>query len=102
MKYLHLGMQVLMVAYIFLIFLFTDLIGLKDRSEFTGHAWRQNGEEVNTAILQGVYVKDGKVFKMYSFDMVSNGVVNLALGTVDFVAKTMKFHVIGVETVATK
>jgi len=39
---------------------------------------------------------------MYSFDLVSDGVINLALGTVDFVAKTMKFDVTGVETGATK
>ena len=87
---------------VYLSYTFTDLLGLKDRGEFTGHAWTQNGEEVNTATLQGVYLKDGKVFKMYSFDMVSNGVINLALGTVDFVAKTMKFDVTGVETGVTK
>jgi len=87
---------------VYLSYTFTDLLGLKDRGEFTGHAWTQNGEEVNTATLQGVYLKDGKVFKMYSFDLVSNGVINLALGTVDFVAKTMKFDVTGVETGVTK
>ena len=87
---------------VYLSYIFTDIIGLKDRGEFTGHAWTQNGEEVNTATLQGVYMKDGKVFKMYSFDLVSNGVINLALGTVDFVAKTMKFDVTGVETGVTK
>jgi hypothetical protein len=87
---------------VYLSYTFTDLLGLKDRGEFTGHAWTQNDEEVNTATLQGVYLKDGKVFKMYSFDLVSNGVINLALGTVDFVAKTMKFDVTGVETGVTK
>lgn len=83
---------------LYLSYIFTDLIGLKERGEFTGPAWTQNGEEENTATLQGVHVKDGKVFKMNSIDMVSNGIVNLALDRVDFVAKTIKFDVTGVET----
>ena len=86
---------------LYLSYIFTDLIGLKERGGFTGHAWTQNDEEGNTATLQGVYVKDGKVFKMNSFDIVSNGIVNLALDRVDFVAKTIKFDVTGVETGAT-
>ena len=87
---------------VYLSYIFTDKIGLQDRGEFTGHAWTQNGDEVNTATLQGVYLKDGKVFKIYSFDMVSNGKINLALGTIDFVAKTIKFDVTGVATGASK
>ena len=43
-------------------------------------------------------MKGGKVFKMNSIDMVSNGIVNLSLNRVDFVAKTI---VTGVETGAT-
>ena len=46
-------------------------------------------------------MKGGKVFKMNSIDMVSNGIVNLSLNRVDFVAKTIKFDVTGVETGAT-
>ncbi len=46
-----------------------------------------------TATLQGIYKKDGKVFRIYSLDNVSNGNFNIVSGEADFVAKTMKFKV---------
>ncbi|MDG1243174.1 MAG: hypothetical protein P8N66_00680, partial [Porticoccaceae bacterium] len=50
------------------------------------------------ATALGAYVKQGKVFKMYTFDPTSSGKLNFATGTVDFVAKTMKFKVSEVDT----
>ena len=35
--------------------------------EFTGFAWTQTGENIVKATLQGVFKKEGKTFKMYSF-----------------------------------
>ena len=76
----------------YLSYVFTDKQGLGDRGEFTGHAWRQNGEEVVTATLQGVYVKSGAVFKLYSFDTASSGDFNYGRGTLDLVGKTLTFE----------
>ena len=61
--------------------------------EFTGYAWTQNGEQIERATLQGVYRKNGTVFDMYSLDVVTNGLINIVSGQVDFVAKTMTFKV---------
>jgi hypothetical protein len=70
---------------------FTDKLGLGDSGEFTGFAWTQNGEQFATATLQGVYRREGSIFKMYSLDMVSDGVINIVSGEADFVDKTMTF-----------
>ncbi len=78
---------------VYLSYEFTDKLGMGSQGEFTGFAWTQNGEDVNTATLQGVYKKEGRVFKLYTFDNVSNGKLNVATGVVDFVARTMKFSV---------
>ena len=43
----------------YLSYVFTDKRGDGDRGEFTGFAWTQQGEDVVTATLQGVYKKDG-------------------------------------------
>ena len=72
---------------------FTDKLGLGDSGEFTGFAWTQHGEQFATATLQGVYRREGSIFKMYSLDMVSDGVINIVLGEADFVSTTMTFKV---------
>ena len=76
---------------VYLSYVFTDKQQLGDRGEFTGHAWAQNGEDVQTATLQGVYVKQGAEFKMYTLDVVSNGKFTYAVGTLNFVEKTLSF-----------
>ena len=76
---------------VYLSYVFTDKQQLGDRGEFTGHAWALSGEEVNTATLQGVYVKQGVEFKMYTLDAVSNGKFTYAVGTLNFVEKTLSF-----------
>ena len=82
----------------YLSYIFTDKQNLGTAGEFTGFAWTQNGEDVVTATLQGAYVKQGKVFKLYTFDPTSSGKLNFATGTVDFVAKTIKFKVSEIDT----
>ena len=72
---------------------FTDKQSNGESGEFTGFAWTQNGEQFATATLQGVYRRKGTIFQMYSLDMVSDGVINIVSGEVDFVAKTMTFKV---------
>ena len=72
---------------------FTDKQSNGESGEFTGFAWTQNGEQFATATLQGVYRRKGAIFQMYSLDMVSDGVINIVSGEVDFVAKTMTFKV---------
>ena len=76
---------------VYLSYVFTDKQQLGDRGEFTGHAWAQSGVEVNTATLQGVYVKQGVEFTMYTLDAVSNGKFTYAVGTLNFVEKTLSF-----------
>ena len=74
-------------------YVFTDKQGMDDVGEFTGFGWTQQGEDIVTATLQGVYKKSGKVYRLYSFDAVSNRKVNIVSGGADFVEKTMKFKV---------
>lgn len=83
---------------VYLSYVFTDKQEFGDRGEFTGHAWAQSGEDVNTATLQGVYVKQGTVFKLYTLDAVSNGKFNFAIGTLNFVEKTLNFEVAEIVT----
>jgi hypothetical protein len=52
------------------------------------------GEDIVKATLQGVYRKEGKVFKMYSYDNTTDdNKIMIVSGVVDFVAQTMKFKV---------
>ena len=83
---------------VYLSYVFTDKQEQGDRGEFTGFAWAQNGEDVATATLQGVYIKDAGVFRMYTLDLDSTGKINFAKGVADFVAKTMVFNAAEVET----
>ena len=83
---------------VYLSYEFTSKQDLSDRGEFTGFAWTQNGEEIVTATLQGFYVKQGSIFKMYTLDVVDNGVFHFAIGEADFVAKTLDFKVAEINT----
>lgn len=78
---------------VYLSYDFTNLQDVANMGEFTGFAWTQNGEEIVTATLQGVWVKSGGVFKLYTFDATSNGKLNFAIGELDFVNKTARFDV---------
>ncbi|MBT5577710.1 MAG: hypothetical protein HOJ99_04370 [Porticoccaceae bacterium] len=77
--------------------LFTNKLGLEDMGEFTGYGWTQSGEDVVTATLQGVWKKNGTVFDLYTFDAVSNGLINVATGKLDLVNKTLRFNVAPVQ-----
>jgi len=77
----------------YLSYVFTDQQNMGNQGEFTGFAWTQKGEKEVTATLQGVYKKEGKVYRLYSLDNASNGKINVVSGTADFVAKTMTFKV---------
>ena len=76
----------------YLSYVFTDKQALGDRGEFTGFAWTQNGEDIVTATLQGVYVKNGNLFKLHTLDAASNGKFTYAVGTLNFVTKTLVFE----------
>ena len=78
---------------VYLSYTFTNKLSLNEMGEFTGYAWTQSGEEVVTASLQGVWKKNGAVFDMYTFDAVSNGLINVATGEMDLVSRTMTFNV---------
>ena len=78
---------------VYLSYTFTNKLSLNEMGEFTGYAWTQSGEEVVTASLQGVWNKNGVVFDMYTFDAVSNGLINVATGEMDLVNRTMTFNV---------
>ena len=83
---------------VYLSYEFTDKQDLGDRGEYTGHAWTQNGEVVATATLQGIYVKNGSLFKLYGLNTLSDGKFHYAIGNIDFVAKTMTFEVADIIT----
>lgn len=72
---------------------FTDKLEMGDKGEFSGTAWTQIGEEIFEASIQGVYVKIGSLFKIYSLDIVSDNKIQMKVGQVDLVKKTMKFEV---------
>jgi hypothetical protein len=76
---------------VYLSYTFSNKLSLSEMGEFTGFAWTQSGEEIVTGTLQGVWKKNGAVFDMYTFDAVSNGLINVATGKMDLVNKTMKF-----------
>jgi len=83
---------------VYLSYEFTDKQDMKDRGEYTGYAWTQNGENIVTASLQGIYIKDGSVFKLWGLNIVNDGKLHYAYGVVDFVAKTMNFEVADINT----
>ncbi len=78
---------------VYLSYTFSNKMSLNDMGEFTGYAWSQSGEEIVTATLQGVWKKNGAVFDMYTFDAVSNSLINVATGKMDLVNRTMKFTI---------
>ncbi|RPG48497.1 MAG: hypothetical protein CBC94_000485 [Gammaproteobacteria bacterium TMED134] len=78
---------------VYLSYVMTNLQSVDGYGEFTGYAWAQSGEDVVTATLQGISKKEGALYKMYTLDLVNNGVMNFAIGTVDMVAGTMTFKV---------
>ncbi len=78
---------------VYLSYTFSDKLSLDVMGEFTGYALTQSGEDIVTATLQGVWKKNGAVFDMYTFDAVSNGLINVATGKMDLVNRTMKFKV---------
>ena len=52
------------------------------------------GENIVKATLQGVFKKEGNVFKMYSYDNTTDeNKIMIVSGVVDFVEQTMKFKV---------
>jgi len=83
---------------VYLSYDFTDKQNLGDRGEYTGHAWTQNGEDIVTATLQGIYIKKGKLFRLYGLNTVSDGTLHYAIGDIDFVGKTMSFKVAHIQT----
>ena len=78
---------------VYLSYTFSNKLFLNEMGEFTGYAWTQSGEDIVTATLQGVVKKNGAVFDMYTFDAVSNGLINVATGEMDLVNRTMRFKV---------
>ena len=76
---------------------FTSDLDVSGQGEFTGTAWTQNGDEITTAILRGIYRRNGDIFKLYTFDNLSNGKFILATGKLDMVKKTLDFKASYVE-----
>ena len=78
---------------VYLSYLFTSLLETEGQGEFTGHAWAQQGEDIQKATLQGVWRKEGKVFKLYSLDAVTDGNLMMVSGLLDLVNQTLNFKV---------
>ena len=62
-----------------------------ESGEFTGFIWTQMEEEIIKGTTQGVYSQQGKVFKMYALDNLTNEKTYIVSGIADFVNKTLKF-----------
>ena len=82
---------------VYLSYKFTSILDTDGQGEFTGFAWTQNGDEITTAILRGIYRRNGDIFKLYTFDNLSNGKFILATGKLDMVKKTLDFKASYVE-----
>ena len=79
---------------VYISYIFTNHNNSMESGEFSGFIWTQMGEDIVKATLQGVYRKEGKVFKMYSYDNTTDdNKIMIVSGVVDFVAQTMKFKV---------
>jgi len=65
---------------------------LGDRGVFTGFAWTQKAEHNASPGLQRVYVKDGDRFKLHTLDAASNSEFIYAVGTINFMTKTLVFE----------
>ena len=63
-----------------------------DRGVFTGFAWTQKAEHNASPGLQRVYVKDGDRFKLQTLDAASNSEFIYAVGTINFITKTLVFE----------
>ena len=73
----------------------TDKLGLGgDRGEIFESARTQWGEQVFEATIQGIYVKEGSLFKVYCLDVVSDGKLQIKVARANFFfEKTMEFGV---------
>ena len=76
---------------VYLSYVFTNHNDSMESGEFTGFIWTQMEEEIITGTTQGVYRKQGKVFKMYALDNLTNEKTYIVSGIADFVNKTLKF-----------
>ena len=76
---------------VYLSYVFTNHNDSMESGEFTGFIWTKMGEEITKETTQGVYRKQGKVFKMYALDNLTNEKTYVVSGIADFVKKTLKF-----------
>ncbi len=76
---------------VYLSYVFTNHNDSMESGEFTGFIWTQVEEEIIKGTTQGVYRKQGKVFKMYALDNLTNEKTYIVSGIADFVNKTLKF-----------
>jgi hypothetical protein len=76
---------------VYLSYVFTNHNDSMESGEFTGFIWTQMEEEIIKGTTQGVYRKQGKVFKMYALDNLTNEKTYIVSGIADFVNKTLKF-----------
>ena len=76
---------------VYLSYVFTNHNDSMESGEFTGFIWTQMEEEIIKGTTQGVYRKQGKVFKMYALDNLTNEKTYIVIGIADFVNKTLKF-----------
>ena len=76
---------------VYLSYVFTNHNDSMESGEFTGFIWTQMEEEIIKGTTQGVYRKQGKVFKMYALHNLTNEKTYIVSGIADFVNKTLKF-----------
>lgn len=68
----------------------TDL----QQSDYNGYFWTQVGDKIFRGSTNGLWKKEGKTYKTYAYDNdIVGGIINLALGNWDFVAKKASFTV---------
>ena len=76
---------------VYISYIFTNHNNSMESGEFSGFIWTQMGDEITKGTTQGVYRKQGKVFKMYALDNLTNEKTYIVSGIADFVNKTLKF-----------
>ena len=76
---------------VYLTYEMTNNLNLDGRGEFTGYVWAQNGENFMNVTLQGIWRRKGQVFEIVTLDQATDGNTIIAIGILNFAAKTLNF-----------
>lgn len=69
-------------------FRFTNALRTNGQGEYTANAWAENGSEILTTTVRGVWKKQNKVYHLKHFENASDGSQLLTTGAMDLQNKT--------------